>query len=166
MERVEVGGIVAWQRLAEGRGWSASILVWRPGAACGGAVCSKERGNAAEWLGHLGTAGWAGERIIFLSMRTKWQFSAFVVGAVLVCGPALGWGQSSYPSQDSGAKQDMKDAGHESKDAAKDAGHGVKRGTKKAYHKTKHETKKAWHKTKDTTEGAVNGAKEGAKKPE
>lgn len=99
-------------------------------------------------------------------MRTKWQLSALFLGAVVVCGPALGWGQPFSASQDSGAKQDMKDAGHETKDAAKDAGRGVKRGTKKAYHKTKHETKKAWHKTKDTTEGAVDGGKEGAKKPE
>jgi type IV secretory pathway TrbL component len=99
-------------------------------------------------------------------MKTKLQLSAFILGAVLVCGPALAWSQSSSPSQDSGAKQDMKDAGSESKDAAKDAGSGVKQGTKKAYHKTKHVTKKAWHKTKDTTTGAVNGAKEGAKQPE
>ena len=99
-------------------------------------------------------------------MRTKWQLSAFFLGFVLVCGPALVWSQPSSPSQDSGANQDMKDAGHESKDADKDAGHGVKQGTKKAYHKTKHGTKKAWRKAKDTTTGAANGAKEGAKQPE
>jgi hypothetical protein len=88
--------------------------------------------------------------------------------AILVCGPALGFSQPPTPGQDrdNGAKKDMKDAGHETKDAAKDAGHGVEQGTKKAYHKTKHGTKKAWHKTKDTTEGAANGAKEGAKRPE
>jgi len=106
-----------------------------------------------------------GERITFLSMRTKWQLSALFLGAVLVGVPALMGSQPSFQSQDSGAKQDVKDAGHESKDAAKDAGHGVKQGTKKAYHKTKHGTKKAWHKTKDTTTGAANGAKEGAKQP-
>jgi len=60
----------------------------------------------------------------------------------------------------------MKNAGHESKDAAIDTGRGVKQGTKKAYHKTKHGTKKAWHKTKNTTTGAAHGAKEGAKRPE
>jgi hypothetical protein len=98
-------------------------------------------------------------------MRTKWQLSAIFLGAVLACGPALGWSQPFFPGQDSGAKQDMKDAGHESKDAVRDAGHSVKQGTKKAYHKTKHVTKKAWHKTKDTTTGAVNGAKEGAERP-
>jgi Ni/Co efflux regulator RcnB len=103
-------------------------------------------------------------------MRTKPQLSALFLGAALVStlvsGPALGFSQPSTPSQDSGAKQDMKDAGHETKDAAKDTGHAAKQGTKKAYHKTKRGTKKAWHKTKNTTEGAVDGAKEGAKKPE
>ena len=69
-------------------------------------------------------------------------------------------------TSDFGAKQDMKNAGHESKNAAKDAGHGAKQGTKKAYHSTKRDTKKAWHKTKDTTKGAANGAKEGARQPE
>jgi hypothetical protein len=93
-------------------------------------------------------------------MTTKRKLSAWILGGALVCGPALGW------SQDTGAKQDMKDAGHETKNAAKDTGHAVKQGTKKAYHKTKHGTQKAWHKTKNTTTGAVNGAKEGAKQPE
>ena len=89
--------------------------------------------------------------------------------SALACGPSLLSGQPSVPTnqeRDSGAKQDMKDAGHETKGAAKDAGHGVERGTKKAYHKTKHGTKKAWHKTRDTSEGAAHGAKEGARKPE
>jgi len=105
------------------------------------------------------------ERESFLYMKTKLQLPAIFLGAALMCAPALGWSQQ-YPNQDSGAKQDMKDAGHETKNAAKDAGHGVKQGTKKAYHKTKRGTKKAWRKTKDTTKGAVNGAKEGAKTPE
>lgn len=99
-------------------------------------------------------------------MRRKWQFLTLFLVAVLVCGSAFGQSQPSSPSQDSGAKQDIKDAGHASSDAAKDVGHGVKQGTKKAYSKTKHGTKKAWHKTKDTTTGAVSGAKEGAKQPE
>jgi len=103
---------------------------------------------------------------MLLIMKTKGQSRALFLGAVLVCLSASGWGQPFSATQDSGAKQDMKDAGHDTKDAAKQAGHGVDQGTKKAYHKTKHATKKAWHKTKDTTKGAVNGAKEGAKKPE
>jgi hypothetical protein len=102
------------------------------------------------------------ENGIFIYMKMNRQFSALFLGATLACGPALGWGQQS----DNGAKQDMKNAGHESKNAAKDAGHGAKQGTKKAYHSTKRDTKKAWHKTKDTTKGAANGAKEGARQPE
>lgn len=47
---------------------------------------------------------------------------------------------------DSGAKQSMKNAGTETKDAARDAGHSVKQGTKKAYHKTKRGVKKAHRK--------------------
>jgi len=110
-------------------------------------------------------------------MRTKWQLSAFFLGAVLVFGPALGSSQPSSPSQDSGAKQDMKDAGHETKSAAKDTGHAINQGTDKAYHSTKHQTKKAYHstkrgtekawdKTENTTKGAVNGGKEGARQPQ
>jgi len=101
-----------------------------------------------------------------MHMRTNRQLFVALLAAGLVCTPALGFGQPSTPTQDNGAKQDMKDAGHETKDAAKDAGRGVKQGTKKTYHSTKHGTKKAWHKTKNTTEGAVGGAKEGAKRPD
>ena len=103
---------------------------------------------------------------IFLSMRMNRQFPALLpgllLGAALAFTPALGWSQTTT---DQSAKQDMKDAGHETKDAAKDAGSATKKGTKKAYHKTKNGTKKGWDKTKNTTEGAVNGAKEGAKEP-
>jgi hypothetical protein len=98
-------------------------------------------------------------------MKKKFQLSAIVLGAALACAPSLGWSQPFVPGQDS-AKQDMKDAGHDTKNAAKDAGHGVKKGTKKGYNKTKHGTKKAWHKTKSTTKGAVNGAKQGARQPQ
>ena len=68
----------------------------------------------------------AGGTGIHLYMRSNSKLSALFLGAALVCGPALGWSQQTYPGQDSGAKQDMKNAGHETKNAAKDAGHGVK----------------------------------------
>ena len=92
-------------------------------------------------------------------MKTKLQLSALFLGTVLACVPALAWSQPSSPSQDSGPRQDIKNG-------AKEVGHGVQNGTKTVVHKTKHVTKKVWHKTKDTTTGAVNGGKEGAKKPE
>src|SRR6185437_16240389 len=95
-------------------------------------------------------------------MKKNLQMCTMLLGAVLMCGPAFAISQQS----DSGAKQDMKNAGHETKAAAKDAAHGTKQGTKKAYHKTKHATKKAYHKTKSTVKGAAEGAKEGAKEPQ
>jgi hypothetical protein len=78
----------------------------------------------------------------------------------------LGMSSTFALSQD-GAKQDMKSAGHETKDAAKDTGHGISTGTKKAYHKTsegtqtaygktKHGTKKAYHKTANGTKHTVH----------
>ena len=99
-------------------------------------------------------------------MKTKWQLTALFAAIAWMCIPGSGWSQSSSSSQDSGAKQDMKNAGQETKSAAKDAGHGVKQGTKKAYHSTKHGSKKAWNKTKNTTTGAVEGGKQGAKQPQ
>jgi hypothetical protein len=99
---------------------------------------------------------------IHLQMRRNFQFSTMILGAALLCGPAFATAQQT----DSGAKQDMKNAGHETKYAAQDAAHGTKQGTKKAYHKTKRGTKKAYRKTKDTTKGAVDGTKEGARTPE
>jgi hypothetical protein len=99
-----------------------------------------------------------------LCIKTKWQFPAILLGAVLTCWTALGWSESSTV-QENRAKQDMRDAGHETKNAAKDVGHDTKQGTKKVYRLTKRGTRKTWHKTRNTTKGAVNEAKEGAKQP-
>ena len=112
---------------------------------------------------YFGIANPGGQRGILLIMKTRWRLSPVILGAVLVCGPALAVSQPTTPRQDDSAKQDVKDAGHAPKDATKDTAHDVKKGTTKAYQATKHGTKKVWHKTKDTTEGAVHGAKEGAR---
>ncbi len=63
------------------------------------------------------------------------------------------------------AGQDMKDAGHETKQAVKDTGHGIKTGTKKGYHKTKHGVKKAYHKTGEGV-AKVGDKMEGKPKPQ
>jgi uncharacterized protein (UPF0333 family) len=98
-------------------------------------------------------------------MTTNRQFSALLLGAALVCASGLAF-SSPTAIQDSGAKQDMKDAGHDTKNAAKSAANGTKKGTKKAYSSTKNGTKKAASKTKNATKGAVEGGKEGAKQPQ
>jgi hypothetical protein len=94
-------------------------------------------------------------------MKITQQVSAMILGVALVAAPAFALSQSS----DSGAKQDMKNAGTDTKNATKSAGNGIKKGTKKTVHATKSGTKKAYNKTANTTKGAVNGAKAGADKP-
>lgn len=103
---------------------------------------------------------------ILLCMKTNTQVSAYVLGAILALGPGWAVSQSTSNPDQPGAKQDLHAAGHATKTAAKDTGHGVATGTKKAYHATAHGTKKVFHKTANTTKGAVDGAKQGAKKPQ
>jgi hypothetical protein len=74
----------------------------------------------------------------------------------------LGMSSTFALSQD-GAKQDMKHAGTETKDAAKDTGHGISTGTQKAYHKTSEGTHKAYHKTKRGTKKAYHKTAHGTK---
>jgi len=77
------------------------------------------------------------------------------LAAVLAFAPA---GVTFAQPQDS-AKQDMKDAGHDTKQAAKKTGHGIAKGTKTAARKTKNGTKKVVH-------GAAHGTKKAADKVE
>lgn len=59
-----------------------------------------------------------------------------------------------------GAKQDMKDAGHETKMAAKDVGHGTVRATKKTGHAIGHGAKKVTHATASGTAKGADKIKE------
>lgn len=77
-----------------------------------------------------------------MSLRTLSSLTLAAALTLSVSGFAL-----AQPQSDTGAKQDMKSAGHETAHATKDAGHGISKGTKKAYHSTKTGTKKAYHKT-------------------
>jgi hypothetical protein len=101
-------------------------------------------------------------------MKINRPLASLLFAVALAAGPvaALSQQTSTDSGAKPGAKQDMKNAGHEASNAAKDAGNGTKQGTKKAYHSTKRGTKKAWHKTTSTTKGAVDGGKEGAKQPQ
>ena len=66
---------------------------------------------------------------------------------LMAAGLAVGLGSGAAFAQDAG--QDMKDAGHATKDAAVDTGHATKKVTKKAYHKTVNATETAADKTGD-----------------
>jgi hypothetical protein len=61
----------------------------------------------------------------------------FALTTVLVLGIPAALAQNN----DSGPKQDMKNAGSDTKHAATDAGHGISHGSKAAYDKTKSGTK-------------------------
>jgi len=61
------------------------------------------------------------------------------------------------------AGQDMKNAGHETKEAATDAGHATVKGTKKAVHATKKGTAKAADKTGDAAKTVGHDTKAVAK---
>ena len=81
------------------------------------------------------------------------RFGSLALSAVLVLGVPAALAQNN-DHNDPGAKQDMKNAGSDTKHAATDAGHGISHGSKTAYDKTKSGTKTGYHKT-------VNGTKTG-----
>ena len=54
-------------------------------------------------------------------------------------------------SNDQSPKKDMKDAGHDTKNAAKKTARGVKHGTKKVIHKSARATRKGADKVEDKT---------------
>jgi hypothetical protein len=80
------------------------------------------------------------------------KLGSFALAAALTLGTSA---FAATPLQD-GTKQDMKNAGHDTKGAVVETGHGIKTGTKKVYHKSKHGVKKAFHKTKKTLDPHSN----------
>jgi hypothetical protein len=72
-----------------------------------------------------------------IEAMTKFMFTA---------GLAMGLGAGVASAQTAG--QDMKDAGHSTKNAAVDTGHATKRVAKKTVHGTKHVATKTGHATK------------------
>lgn len=76
------------------------------------------------------------------------------LATVLLLAVALapaGIAQTSSAQNDSGIKQDTKDAAHSAGRAAKKTGHKIKKGTKKTVHKGAHATKKGAHKVERKT---------------
>ena len=77
-----------------------------------------------------------------------------ITKCLLSAGLAIVLGSGAAYAQTAG--QDMRDAGHDTKNAAVDTGHATKRTTKKAYHSTKRGTKKAYRKTAEGTRTATH----------
>jgi len=73
---------------------------------------------------------------------------AILVGMLML---TAGFAPAVVRSQDTGAKQDIKDAGHDTKKAAKKTGSAVKKGTKKAVNKTAEKTGQGADKVQDKT---------------
>jgi len=103
---------------------------------------------------HSGGLLYGSRRI--LSMGTS-RITHFLIAGALSVGMSAGLGFAQS------ASQDMKNAGHETKDAAVDAGHGTAKGTSKAYHATKKGAKTAAHKTAKGTETAADKTGDAAK---
>jgi hypothetical protein len=85
----------------------------------------------------------------------------FTAAALLLAATHPAIAQDTKPDT---AKQDMKDAGSDTKNAAKKTGHGIATGTKKAAGATKNGTVKAYDKTKAGTKKVVHGAAKGTAK--
>src|SRR6202051_391370 len=67
---------------------------------------------------------------------------------------------ATTPQDEQSPKQDMKDAGHATKNAAKDSGRATKKTAKKTGHAVKHTTKRAAHKTADQTQEGAQKVKD------
>ena len=78
------------------------------------------------------------------------SLAVLLLAGTLVGGAVAQTADTTPPQQ--GAKQDMKDAGHSTANAAKKTGSAVKKTTKKGVHKTAHATKKGASKVEDKTD--------------
>jgi hypothetical protein len=82
------------------------------------------------------------------------KYAPAVVLAAAMAGSAFGT-TSPAPQDEQSPKQDMKDAGHATKDTAKSTGRATRKTAKRTGHAVKHGTKKAVNKTAEKTqEGA------------
>ena len=88
-----------------------------------------------------------------------------LVVLVLIGVASIGLAKASRPQDEpQGAKQDMKDAGHDTKQAAKKTGNAVGKGTKKAGHESEEAAKKTGSAVEKGTKKAAHGVKKGTEK--
>src|SRR6185437_9721953 len=103
--------------------------------------------------------GFGESRPLMKLSKTFSRSLGVLLASALICGAGL-----TVRAQDNSAKQDMKDAGSHTKDAARDTGQATKsktkKGTKKTWNKTKSGTHKAWSKTKSGTHKAYDKTKD------
>jgi hypothetical protein len=87
-----------------------------------------------------------------------YKFEAIILASALAISMSAGFAVA----QD-GAKQDMKAAGTDTKNATKDVGNGVATGTKKTYNATANGTRTVAHKTASGTKTAADKTADGTK---
>jgi hypothetical protein len=96
------------------------------------------------------------------SAKFSWTNVSSATRFFLTAGLAASLGCTVLLAQTT-AGQDMKDAGHDTKNAAVDTGHATKTTTEKAYNKTKSGTTTAYHKTSNGTKTAYHKTANGTK---
>jgi hypothetical protein len=100
-----------------------------------------------------GTTVYFGKGNSQMSVR---KFALALCLAVALAGTAVG----STSQYEQSPKQDMKDAGHATKNAAKDTGRATKKTARKTGHAVKRTTKRAAHKTADKTQEGAQKVKD------
>jgi predicted small secreted protein len=76
------------------------------------------------------------------------RLMSWVIAAALVAGSGSAWAQNN----NNGVKEDIKDAGKATGNAAKKTGKAIKKGTTKVVHKSAKATKKGAEKVEDKTQ--------------
>lgn len=84
-------------------------------------------------------------------MKRKLATALLLIFALGFALAPAGVAQSTSAQNDSGIKQDTKDAAHSAGRAARKTGHKIKRGTKKTVHKGAHATRKGANKVERKT---------------
>ena len=88
-----------------------------------------------------------------------------ILALLVLLGLSIALAKASRPQDEpQGAKQDMKDAGHETKKAAKKTGSAVEKGTKKVGHKSEGAAKKTGSAVEKGTKKAGHEVKKGTEK--